>query len=291
MSNMSELKQHLHAIQQTKQITNAMYLLSTSRMKKSMQKIDYNLLYLRRLRATMKDILSKTKRSDIHNRFIEQQTEGRSLFIIITADKGLCGGYNSNIINLAMKRMAEHDNPIVCSLGTVGSEMLRSRKIIPDYSWYDALQHPSLYMARLVAEKLTSLYIEHSANEVYVVYTEYVSSSVQTPTCRRLLPLLRRDFLDIKYEYTYMAEPIYEPTVEAVFDEMVPQYITGFMYDVFMQAATSENSARMTAMQNATKNADEMITDLTAEINAARQLAITNEITEIAAASELAGSV
>ena len=125
---------------------------------------------------------------------------------------------------------------------------------------------------------------------MYIVYTEFVNSSVQTPKCVRLLPLLRRDYTDVSYEYNYQAQAIYEPSIEKVFEHLVYQYITGFMYDVFMQSSASENIARMTAMQNATRNADEMTAALSAQLNAARQLQITNEITEIAAACE-AGAV
>ena len=104
------------------------------------------------------------------------------------------------------------------------------------------------------------------------------------------MPLLRRDYTDVNYEYNYQAQAIYEPSIEKVFEHLVYQYITGFMYDVFMQSSASENIARMTAMQNATRNADEMTAALSAQLNAARQLQITNEITEIAAACE-AGAV
>ena len=109
MENISELKQHLRAIEQTRQISNAMYLLSTSRMKKSMQNIDYNLAYMRKLRATIKDIISKTKRNMLSDPFIELTEGGKALFFVITSDKGLCGGYNSAVFNLAMKKMSDYE--------------------------------------------------------------------------------------------------------------------------------------------------------------------------------------
>lgn len=291
MANLTELRQHLHAVEQTRQITNAMYLISAARMKNAMQNIDYNLMYMRRLRATMKDILSKTKRSEIHNRFIEQQGEGGTLFVVVTADKGLCGGYNSSIVELAMEKMSEHQDVILASLGGVGSDMFVSKGITPDYTRYDISLHPSLYIARQISEQFIDLYVHHKVREAYVVYMEYVSAGLQRPVCRRILPLLRRDFLDLEYEFNYTARPIYEPSVEQVFLEMVPLYVSGFVYDVFMQSAASENAARMEAMQSATDNADGMIASLSAEINAVRQLEITNEIIEIAAASEITGAV
>ena len=113
MENISELKQHLRAIEQTRQISNAMYLLSTSRMKKSMQNIDYNLLYLKRLRSTIKDIISKTKHNMLSDPFLELTEGGKALFFVISSDKGLCGGYNSDVVNLAMEKMREYPDTVV----------------------------------------------------------------------------------------------------------------------------------------------------------------------------------
>lgn len=289
MSNVNEIKQHLKAVEQTRQITNAMYLLSTSGMKKAMQHIDFNLLYLKRLRATIKDILSKTKNNNLTNRFIEDKGCGTAVFVVITSDKGLCGGYNSSVMKLACEQIAKHENPMVISLGITGDRMFREKGIKPEYSWYGASQHPTMNLASQVAEKLIELYLTRDYHEVYIVYTEYVSTAVQVPRCVRLLPLLRRDFQDVDTEGDKTAQMIFEPSVEVVFDQLVYQYVTGFMYDVFMQSATSENIARMTAMQNATHNADDMLKQLSTQLNAARQLQITNEITEISAATEMGG--
>lgn len=290
MNNTNEIKQRLKAVGETRQITNAMYLLSSSRMKKAMQNIDFNLFYMKRLRATIKDILSKAKRNNIHDKFIDDDGCGSAVFVVITSDKGLCGGYNSAVIHEALEKMKDYDKPLVISLGLMGDRLLKNAGVTPGFSWYGASQHPTLNLAEQVANKLIELYLTNDYHEVYIVYTEFVNSSVQLPRCVRLLPLLRRDFTDVSYEYNYQAQAIYEPSIEKVFEHLVYQYITGFMYDVFMQSSASENIARMTAMQNATHNADEMTAVLSAQLNAARQLQITNEITEIAAACE-AGAV
>ena len=290
MENISELKQHLNAIEQTRQISNAMYLLSTSRMKKSMQNISYNLSYMKRLRSTMKDIVSKTKHNDLSDPFLELTEGGKALYFAVTSDKGLCGGYNSAIVNLTLDKMREHRETVLYSLGLKGTELFKNRGVTPASSWYGASQKPSLHLATELAENIVSLYDEHEVSEVYIVYTKYVNSAVQVPECRRILPLLRRDFDDVEYENKYETEVIYEPDIKTVFDRAVPQYIIGMVYDIIMQAAASENAARMTAMQNATKNADKMIEKLSEQINAVRQLVITNEITEIAAATQVQNS-
>lgn len=287
MENISELKQHLGAVRQTKQISNAMYLLASSRMRKSMRHIDYNLTYMRRLRATIKDIISKTKHNSLTNPFLELSDGGKALFFVVTSDKGLCGGYNSAVVNLALEKMREYSETVVYSLGLKGSELFLSHGIKPDESWYGASRTPSLYSARDLGERITELYADCTVSEVYIVYTEFVNASLQRPVCKRVLPLLRRDLEDVSYENKYAAEVIYVPDLQTVFERIVPQYIIGMMYDIMMQAAASENAARMTAMQKAAENADKMIDGLSRKINAARQLAVTNEITEIAAATEV----
>ena len=291
MSSMGELKTHLNAVKQTRQITNAMYLLSTSRMKKAMQNIDFNLAYLNKLRATIKDIISKAKHNDVHNQFIEKQPDGVTLFISVTSDKGLCGNFNSGVTELVGEKMSQKKEPLLFSIGSVGTSQLALKGFNPTYKKQNILQQPKLETSMEVASAIIELYKEHEVNEAFVVYTEYESASVQRPVCRRLLPLLRRDFANIEYECKYTAYPIYEPSEATVFENLVLHYVTGFMYDVFMQSAASENCARMEAMQNATENADGMIAELSAQINAERQLAITNEITEISAAANIPGSV
>ena len=149
------------------------------------------------------------------------------------------------------------------------------------------MELPSLHLASDLGEDIISRYDSQDVSEVYIVYTEYINSAVQKPVCKRVLPLLRRDFDDVEYENKYDADVLYEPDLQTVFDQTVPQYIVGMMYDIIMQSAASENAARMTAMQNATKNADKMIAKLSEQINAVRQLVITNEITEIAAATQV----
>ena len=130
MSNANEIKQHLKAVEQTRKITNAMYLLSTSRMKKAMSSIDFNLFYLERLRTTIKDILSKTKNNNLTNKFIEESDSGSAVFVVVTSDKGLCGGYNSGVVNLALEKMQEHENPMVISLGIIGDRLFKNHGTI-----------------------------------------------------------------------------------------------------------------------------------------------------------------
>ncbi|MBR7071784.1 MAG: ATP synthase F1 subunit gamma [Clostridia bacterium] len=291
MNNLNELNQHYRAVQQTRQITNAMYLLATAELKNEIQNMDFVLAYMKRLRGTMKDILSKMKNNGLMNPLISEQGRGHTLFVAVTADKGMCGSYNSDVIKKVVEQMKMVDRPILCSLCDVGSRMFWNKGYEPDYEWRDVLQHPSIHLTKQISDMIIELYLKHEVNEAYVIYTEYSSSSDQQVVVRRFLPLLRRDFLDLEYEWNYTTQPLFEPSVAEVFDYIVPHYLTYFLYDILLQAQSSEDSARMTAMQKATENADEMLKKLSLQISAVRQMNITNEITEIAAAGELSGAV
>lgn len=291
MSKASDIKQRIKAVEQTKQITNAMYLLSTSRMKKSMENIDFNLRYMKKLRSTIRCIITNASENELRNKFTEDNGKGSAVFVVVTSDKGLCAGYNEAVVEKALEEMKRYAEPVVVSLGVMGDELFKFENVPIVYSWYGASQHPSRHLASLVASKLIPLYLTDDYHEIYVVYTEYVNPAVQRPVCVRLLPLLEEDFSDLPEDEMILegSKTIYEPSLSSVFEFLVSQYVTGFMYDVFMQSATSENIARMTAMQSATRNADEMIKKMSERLNAERQLQITNEITEISAATELRG--
>ena len=292
MENISELKQRLRAVTQTRQICNATYLLATSRMKRSLQNIGHNLSYMQKLRSSMRDIIVKTRNNEVTDPFLELNAGGKALFFVITSDKGMCGAYNTAVIHTALEKMEQYPGKTVLySLGVKGTEQFLARGITPDDNWYGASQKPSLFLAKEIGEQIVDLYDDTTVSEVYVVYTEYCNSVSQKPVCRRILPLLEPDFTDLELTENNDVPVLYEPDPETVYNEMVPQYVTGMIYDILMQAAAGENAARMNAMQSATRNADEMIAKLTEQINAVRQLLITNEITEISAALALDGAV
>jgi F-type H+-transporting ATPase subunit gamma len=156
-----------------------------------------------------------------------------------------------------------------------------------DKHWYGASQNPFVHHARWITERLTDLYLDNEIDEAYVIFTRYYSQTSQVIRCMRLLPLKLEDFERINLEFDEPRQIDFTPSFDEVFDTMVPQYIIGCIYAALNHASACENIARMNAMQSATKNADEMINKLSREFNAARQLSITNEITEIASASQL----
>lgn len=287
MSSLSDIRQHLASVTQTRQITNAMYLLSVSRLKKALLGVDHNKEYMTGLRSVMDDILFVTQGTDIHNRFFVKENEGTALFLSVMGDKGLCGDYNTAVAQLTAEEMKKHDAPKLYCFGMVGKEKLRAKGLEADRVLPGSSMHPSTELAREVASALTEMYLTKEVNEVYIVYTPY-SKGERKPVCFRLLPLLREDFTDV-WDNKEPTELLFEPSAEEALAHFVPLYCSGLIYGILSQSAASENAARMEAMQSASSNADEMTEKLLAEMNAVRQLNITNEITEIAAAAELNG--
>ena len=281
---MNEIRRHIRAVEQTRQITNAMYLLSTSQMKKAIKKMAFNRTYLHRIRATVKDILMHTEKQHV---YLEDRGSKRQAFVVIAADKEMCGSYNNDIIKAAVKLIKQSESPVVMTVGLRAHIMLEKAGITVDKHWYGASQNPFVFHAREITERLTDMYLENEIDEAYIVFTRYYSQVNQTIRCMRLLPLRLEDFSRIDVEFDKPRTIDFMPNFEEVFDTMVPQYLIGYIYAALNHASACENIARMNAMQSATKNADEMIEKLSREFNAARQLAITNEITEIAAAANL----
>lgn len=285
MNNLSEIRGHIRAVEGTKKITNAMYLLSTARMKKIMQKAEYNREYYFRVRATIKDILLKS--ADVHTDYVDRKPEGKALYVVISADKGLAGPHNANLLNFAHQKVtAARERPYLITIGLMAKEFFHKKGLQPDIELYGVAQDASLHEARKITDELMQLFGSHMVDEVYFIFTRFVSSVSQHPDMVRLLPFHLEDYGDVELEYRYSADMLYEPSPEDVFHALVPQYAIGQTYGVLMHSYMSEQSARMNAMQSATRNADEMLGHLRTQYNIARQYAITQEITEITAAAE-----
>ncbi len=245
----------------------------------------FNRTYLRRIRATVKDILIHTDKKHV---YLEDRGNKRQAFVVIGADKEMCGSYNNDILKAAKSSLKECEEPLIMTVGICAQSGLEQAGYEIYKHWYGASQNPFVYHAREITESLVDLYLNNEIDEAYVIFTRYYSQTNQTIRCMRLLPLHLEDFSKIELEFDKPRQIDFTPSFDEVFDTMVPEYIIGYIYAALNHASACENIARMNAMQSATRNADEMIDKLTREFNAARQLSITNEITEIASASSLA---
>lgn len=284
-NNMREIKSRIKSINQMRQITKAMKLIAASKLKKARTQLDETLPYFNKVREAIADILAHS--GDVESRFFDlrdEKTGKKKAYIVLTGDKGLAGGYNSNIIKLTERTIGDDvENSLLLVAGMSGKPHFIRKKynVYPDFDF--EVQNPTLYRAREIADIIFNLYNRQEVDEVYVVYTEMISAISLEPKILKLLPLeinaLRNDVgstkvvIDEKFRY--------EPSASAVLDVLIPKYVKGIMYGVFVEAFTSEQNARMTAMDNSTKNADEMLQKLNLYYNRARQAAITQEISEI----------
>ena len=290
--NMSEIVRNLDAINQTRHVTNAMYMLSVTAMRRGLAQIDYNRNYMRYLCTAVKDILEKSP--DVRHSFLDDDGylgKRDTAFLVIASDKSLCGAYNQNVAAALIRQMQRVKNEgreaVVYTAGLKIEEMLRGRGIDVYRNFDGASQFPSMHHVYTIVQELIDIYRCGNVRDVYVIFTSYESAVNQPVVAHRLLPLAVENFETVSLQRPYSAKMTYEPSPEEVFNKMVPQYMQGFLYGAFCSANVCENMARMTAMQSATQSADEMLKKLRNDYNAARQLAITSELTEIAAATEL----
>lgn len=284
-NNIREIKTRIKSIGQMRQITKAMKLISASKLKKARAQLDETLPYFNKVRETIADIL--THSGDVESKYFDirdQKEAKKRAYIIITGDKGLAGGYNSNVKKLAEQTIGDDkENALLLVAGITGKAYFVKRNYNV-YSEFDyAVQNPTVYRAREIADIILDLYNKEVIDEVDIIFTEMISAMALEPKVLKLLPLeihaLRED---VKSEDIVLDEQIkYEPSASSVLDVLIPKYIKGIMYGALVESFTSEQSARMTAMDNATSNADDMLLKLNLYYNRARQAAITQEISEI----------
>ena len=292
MKNINEITRNLDAVQQTRHITNAMYMLSVTAMRKGMMQIEFNRKYMLYLCTAVKDILEKSP--EVRNEFVHGDDYTGKLdaaFLVIASDKSLCGAYNHNLAAEAQKQIAriasQGRESIIYTAGQKAAEILRNRGVEVYRNFDRASVSPNMHSAYTMAQEMIDIYRCGYAQDVYVIFTDYVSAAEQPVRCHRLLPLAVENFEILSLPDSYQAKMTYEPSIEAVYEKMVPEYMQGFLYGCLCNASVCENMARMNAMQSATHNADEMLKNLETAYNTARQQIITSELTEIAAATEL----
>ncbi len=281
---MREIKERIVSIRDIMKITNAMYLISSSKLKKARAALERTEPYSDSIQYTIHHILKHSEPFEhpfFDNGRNKSEDEKMYGYIVITGDKGLCGAYNHNIIKLAEAELAKHKNTTLFMVGSVGRAYFERTGRNIDLEWLYTAQDPKLYRARRMAETVTELFLAGRLDELRVIYTD-MEKNVEIPRVIKLLPLDKEDFAE-----TDMAEEnrhdiaVFKPSPEEVIDTLVPNFIKGALFGVLTESFCSEQNARMTAMDSATTSAKEMIAQLTLDYNRARQAAITQEITEI----------
>ena len=285
MESISEIRHRIRVVNQTRQITRAMHMISSAKIRRGLKQYHDNDTYDRRLRATVRNVLIHMgQREEVHP-FLQQSENPRVAVLVIGGDKGLAGGYNHNVIRLARRHLQPYSQVKLFTVGHVASDyfthhaadLAKDELDIQQYG--HVAQDPRLYHARGIATELTDLFLDDTVGEVWTVYTRMISPAHQMAKVLRLLPLRMEDFEGDASDEEH--DLIYQPSPRALLDTMVPQVIIGSVFSALIQSYTSEHAARLRAMENATRNADEYLEKLRLHMNRARQAAITQEIAEM----------
>lgn len=278
MADIAELKHRIKSIQDTHQITKAMELISVAKMRKAMLKQAASSVYFDRVRATLKDIMLHS--TDIRNAYVRHRPDTRAAYIVIAGDKGLAGAFNNNVLNLAWQHIQTRPVHYVITIGQMARSFFESRDQAVDLEFTHAVTSPTLHDSRGIMRDILDLYDRNLMDEVYVVFTRMISSSVHEPTVVKLLPIEAKD-IEVEAGSSFRGEICYDPSPSEVLDILVPQYLVGMIYSTLIHSAASEHAARMMAMSNANKNADKMLDSLSLEYNRLRQSAITTELLDL----------
>lgn len=288
MSNISDIRYHIKSINQTRQITNAMYLISTARMQKAIKRIDQNRAYFYKALDTMEYIREHTG-SMSHRYLTHRKNRNKMAYIVIAGDKGLSGSYNHDILALAKNAMADKNVTHIFTVGDIATSYFEREGKTVNARFENMLTDLSINTARAIVTLITQLYDDGEIDELHVIYTKFVNTALQKPKDFKLLPIELADFGEDRAKPRDNIEMLYEPSPQEVFNALVPQFMIGFIYGTLVNAYASENCARMNAMDNATRSADKMLKKLTLQYNSMRQLGITNELIEITSAANILG--
>ena len=272
-----QIKTRIRSMESTKQITKAMEMVAASKLRKTQTLVLNSRPYFETLYATIHDIANADR--DFSSPYLEERTVKKSAFVVIAGDRGLAGGYNSNVLKLAYGQM-EGKDVIVLPIGKKSVDFCRSRKLPVMTESYAEAEDLSVSDCFTVAKELCRQYLAGQIDEIFIGYTNFVSVLSQTPAVLQLLPLTAEPG-----NREGSTDMLYEPDSETVFAAIIPEYIGGVIYGCLCESRASEQAARRTAMDSATQNAEDMIADLSLKFNRARQAAITQEITEIVAGS------
>lgn len=279
MASMRDIRRRKGSIQSTQQITKAMKLVSTVKLQRAKQNAEKSQTYFHCMYNTVHSILRRTQ--NLEHKYLKSGESGKKAIIVITSNRGLAGGYNSNVIKLITQGELANEDLAIYAIGKKGKDALaKNYEIRADYS--DVIEDPVYAEAMKISKEVLSAFENGEISEIYLAYTGFKNTVVHIPTLLKLLPVEVSE----EEETAQEDDPVmmnFEPEDEEALNLLIPKYITSLIYGGMIEAIASENGARMQAMDAATSNAEEMIEDLTLLYNRARQGSITQELTEIIA--------
>lgn len=283
MANTKEIQKRMKSIQDTMKITNAMYMISSSKLRSAKQKLEDTEPFFYSLQAAIARFLRHIP--DTESRYFDQKEnvpdeEKKRGYLVITADKGLAGAYNHNVIKMAHELLEQGKNNKLFVVGELGRQYFAKEGLEVDTEFKYTAQNPSLHRARVITDRILELYNRGELDEMYIVYTKMENAFTMNAEKIQLLPLKKEDFMKTPIDI-YQEEIRVEPSMEAIMEHLAPNCVTGIIYGTLVESFASEQNSRMMAMQTATESAKEMLQTLSIEYNRVRQAAITQQITEV----------
>jgi F-type H+-transporting ATPase subunit gamma len=280
MANIRDIKTRIKSVKSTKQITNAMKMVASSKLRKAQKSIVSARPYANYINEILRVLKYKNTQSQ-HPLLDENTSDGKKVIVVVTADKGLCGSFNTSIIRMAMDYIKDNPDVDVICLGKKGRDYIKKRsdRVIREYT--DLFNEMNFDVSKEVGEFLLNLFLKEGYSKIEIIYNEFKSAIQHNVILKQLLPVTPSESDEIaKLDY------IYEPDEDTIIEELGRKYIHVDIWRIMLESSAAEQGARMTAMDSATENAAEMIDMLTLNYNRARQAAITTEIIEIASGAE-----
>ncbi len=281
MAGMRDIKRRIRSIKNTQQITKAMKMVSAAKLRKAQQAV----LAARPYSDMLEEVLARLVdgAEELYFPLARQRQLKRVGYVVITGDRGLAGGYNVNVLKLAYAEIRRHDEDVaVVCVGRKARDFFRRRGVAIEREYLNIGDNPNFIQARELAREITEMFLAETFDEIYLVYTEFITAMSQKPVLTKLLPVAPQ----AGGEAGQAEEYIFEPSAKDVLGMLLPRFVDTEVYRALLEAKASEHGARMTAMGSATDNAAEMIDKLTLSFNRARQAAITREISEIVGGAE-----
>lgn len=279
MASMRDIKRRKSSIQSTQQITKAMKLVSTVKLQKAKNRAEQTSPYSSYMYKTVSSMLAKS--GNINHPYLKAGDSTKIAVVVITSNRGLAGGYNSNVVKLITGSDLPKEDVEIYAIGNKGRDTLERRGYHIKKDASEIIESPGYEDAAALCKEVLEAFVAGEIGEIYLAYTHFKNTVSHEPTLMKLLPVeINED--DVKEtESNVMMN--YEPNEEEALDMIIPKYITSLFYGALVEAVASENGARMQAMDSATSNAEDMISDLSLKYNRARQGSITQELTEIIA--------
>ncbi|WP_202079627.1 ATP synthase F1 subunit gamma [Caldalkalibacillus salinus] len=275
-----EIKRRIRSVQSTRQITKAMKMVAAAKLRRAQEGAESSRPYSEKIKEVISSIAAGTK--DFSHPMLESRPVKKTGYLVITSDRGLAGGYNANILRLVSNTIKERhqskDEYMVFVIGKKGRDYFRKRDIPVVKEVTGISDNPTLSEIKEISSTAINMFADETFDELKLFYNQFISAIQQTPVEKQLLPLASEEVIT---ESTTQYE--FEPSSEAVLEELLPKYAETLVYSALLDAKASEYGARMTAMGSATDNASDIIDSLQLEFNRARQAAITQEISEIVA--------